>query len=87
MQPAANVTSGAGMDWHAIAWKRVYRTVKNVRQQLFRASRQGDLTRVRALQRLRLKRHGGTDDLANLRLVHHTCHRQIHSISAPLGVR
>ena len=28
------------------------------------------------------KQHGGTDDLANLRLVHHTCHRQIHSTSA-----
>jgi RNA-directed DNA polymerase len=33
------------------------------------------------------KKHGGTDDLVNLRLVHHTCHRQIHSSSAPLGVR
>jgi RNA-directed DNA polymerase len=33
------------------------------------------------------KKHGGTDDLANLRLVHHMCHRQIHSSSAPLGVR
>jgi len=33
------------------------------------------------------KHHGGTDDLANLRLVHQNCHRQIHSISAPLGVR
>jgi RNA-directed DNA polymerase len=33
------------------------------------------------------KRHGGTEDLTNLRLVHHTCHRQIHSSSAPLGVR
>jgi RNA-directed DNA polymerase len=33
------------------------------------------------------KKDRGTDDLANLRLVHHTCHRQIHSSSAPLGVR
>ena len=33
------------------------------------------------------KKHGGTEDLANLRVVHHTCHRQIHSSSAPLGVR
>jgi RNA-directed DNA polymerase len=33
------------------------------------------------------KKHGGTDDLANLRLVHHNCHRQIHSTSAPLGGR
>ena len=55
MQPAANVTSGDGVDWHAIDWKRVYRTVKNLRQRIFRASRQGDLTRVRSLQRLMLK--------------------------------
>ena len=33
------------------------------------------------------KESGGTDDLANLWLVHHPCHRQIHSSSAPLGVR
>jgi RNA-directed DNA polymerase len=33
------------------------------------------------------KKHGGQDDLANLRLVHDTCHRQIHSTSAPLEVR
>jgi RNA-directed DNA polymerase len=33
------------------------------------------------------KKSGGKDDLANLWLVHHTCHRQIHSSSAPLGVR
>jgi RNA-directed DNA polymerase len=32
------------------------------------------------------KYHGGMEDLANLRLVHHHCHRQIHSTSAPLGV-
>jgi RNA-directed DNA polymerase len=54
MQPAANVTSGDAEDWHAIDWKRVYRTVKNLRQRLFRASRDGDLTRVRSLQRLML---------------------------------
>jgi RNA-directed DNA polymerase len=33
------------------------------------------------------KKHGGTDDLVKLRLVHHTCPRQIHRSSAPLGVR
>ena len=55
MQPAANVTSGDAVDWQAIDWKRVYRTVKNLRQRIFRASRTGDLTRVRSLQRLMLK--------------------------------
>jgi RNA-directed DNA polymerase len=56
MQPAAHVTSGDGMDWQAIAWQRVYRTIKNLRPRIVLASRQGDLTRVRSLQRLMLKR-------------------------------
>jgi RNA-directed DNA polymerase len=33
------------------------------------------------------KKQGGTDVPGNLRLVHHPCHRQIHSTSAPPGVR
>jgi RNA-directed DNA polymerase len=52
MQPTAHVTSGDLPDWHAMEWKRVYRTVKNLRQRIFRASRDGDLKKVRALQRL-----------------------------------
>jgi RNA-directed DNA polymerase len=55
MQRAANVTSGDPRDWHAIDWKHVYRTVKNLRQRIFRASRDGDLTRARSLQRLMLR--------------------------------
>ena len=43
MQLAANVTSGDLVDWHSIDWKQVYRTVKNLRQRIFRASREGDL--------------------------------------------
>ena len=55
MQRAANVTSGDLLDWHAIDWKRVYRSVKNLRQWIFRASRDGDLKKVRSLQRLMLR--------------------------------
>jgi len=55
MQLAANVTSGDPVDWQAINWKRVYQTVKNLRQRIFRASREGDLKRVRSLQRLMLR--------------------------------
>jgi RNA-directed DNA polymerase len=33
------------------------------------------------------KQQGGMDDPANLRLVHANCHRQLHSTSAPPGVR
>jgi RNA-directed DNA polymerase len=55
MQCAANVTSGDVVDWHSIDWKHVYRTVKNLRQRIFRASGDGDLKHVRSLQRLMLK--------------------------------
>jgi RNA-directed DNA polymerase len=55
MQLAANVTSGDPVDWHATDWKQVYATVKNLRQRIFRASREGDLKRVRSLQRLMLR--------------------------------
>jgi RNA-directed DNA polymerase len=55
MQPAANVTSGDPLDWHAIEWKQVYRRVRNLRQRIFRASRDNDLKKVRSLQRLMLR--------------------------------
>ena len=55
MQLAANVTSGDPIDWQSINWKRVYQTVKNLRQRIFRAAREGDLKRVRSLQRLMLR--------------------------------
>jgi RNA-directed DNA polymerase len=55
MQRAASVTSGDLVDWYAINWKHVYRRVKNLRQRIFRASRDGDLKRVRSLQRLMLR--------------------------------
>jgi RNA-directed DNA polymerase len=43
-------------DWHVIAGKHGYRTVKNLRPRILRASRDGELKHVRSLQRLRLKR-------------------------------
>jgi hypothetical protein len=55
MQLAANVTSGDVANWQSINWKRVYQTVKNLRQRILRASREGDLKRVRSLQRLMLR--------------------------------
>ncbi len=55
MQLAANVTPDDILDWQAIDWKQVYRIVKNLRQRIFRASRAGDLKKVRSLQRLMLR--------------------------------
>lgn len=51
----ANVTSDGGWDWQSIDGQCVYRTVKNLRQRIFRASREGDLKKVRNLQRLMLR--------------------------------
>jgi hypothetical protein len=52
MPLAANATSGDRVDWQAINWKPVYRTVENLRQRIFQASRKGGLKRIRSLQRL-----------------------------------
>ena len=55
MQLAANVTPSDILNWHAIDWKHVHRIVKNLRQRIFRASREGNLKKVRSLQRLMLR--------------------------------
>jgi RNA-directed DNA polymerase len=67
MPLTAHVTSGDAGDWQAMDWKRVYRTVQNLRQRILRASSNGDLTRVRALQRLR--RHSRANARASGRRV------------------
>jgi RNA-directed DNA polymerase len=41
--------------WNAINWHRAIRTVRNLRQRLFRAAQEGDLKKVRSLQKLMLK--------------------------------
>jgi RNA-directed DNA polymerase len=55
MQPAAHVTSGDPVDWHAIDGPHAYRTVKHLRHRICRASRDGDRQRVRSRQRLMLR--------------------------------
>jgi RNA-directed DNA polymerase len=55
MQLTANVTPGDGLDGYASDWKQVYRTVKNLRQRIFGASRGGDPKKVRSLQQLMLR--------------------------------
>lgn len=50
----ANVTQRT-TDWQSIHWRKAYRAVRNLRQRIFKASRQTDWSRVRNLQRLLLK--------------------------------
>src|SRR5205814_8471900 len=42
-------------DWQATGWTRAYRTVRNLRQRIFRAAQEGNLKKVRSLQKLVLK--------------------------------
>ncbi len=45
----------AQTDWHAVNWRQANRTVRNLRQRIFRASRAGDRHKVRSLQKLMLR--------------------------------
>jgi RNA-directed DNA polymerase len=42
-------------DWNAINWRKANRTVRNLRYRIFRAAQEGNLKRVRSLQKLMLK--------------------------------
>ncbi len=42
-------------DWNAIHWKKANRTVRNLRQRIFRAAQEGNLKKVRSLQKLMVK--------------------------------
>jgi len=48
----SNVTTGT--NWSAVAWQKVNQSVTNLRQRIYRAAKQGDLKKVRSLQRLML---------------------------------
>jgi len=41
--------------WHAINWRKAYRMVRNLRRRIFRATRNGEIKKVRSLQKLLLK--------------------------------
>ena len=43
--------------WQAIDWHQANRRVRNLRRRIFRASRDGDLAKVRSLQKLALRSH------------------------------
>lgn len=50
----ATVTS-EHTDWNSINWKKANRNVRNLRQRIFRATQEGDIRKVRSLQKLMLK--------------------------------
>jgi|SRR5579872_6325163 len=42
-------------DWNAVDWRQAEKTVRNLRQRIFRATQEGNLKKVRSLQKLMLK--------------------------------
>lgn len=51
----ANGAEGRTTDWNTIDWHKVERTVRNLRQRIFRASKEGDHRKVKSLQKLMLR--------------------------------
>jgi len=55
-----NVTEHPATDWNAIDWRKANRKVVSLRQRIFRASREGNLKKVRSLQKLMLRSYSNT---------------------------
>jgi RNA-directed DNA polymerase len=53
MQTERNVSvTGRTTDWNNVNWRKANRTVKNLRRRIFKATQEGNLRKVRSLQRL-----------------------------------
>ena len=55
----ANVTNRQ-TDWNATDWRRANRIVRNLRYRIFGASNEGNLKKVRSLQKLMLRSYSNT---------------------------
>src|SRR5437764_4465845 len=47
-------------EWATVNWRQADRAVRNLRQRIFRATQEGDLKKVRSLQKLMLRSHANT---------------------------
>jgi RNA-directed DNA polymerase len=56
----ANGPEGELLDWRQIDWRASERSVRRLRQRIFTASKLGDLSRVRSLQKLMLRSRANT---------------------------
>jgi len=55
----ANETKGQ-TEWNAVNWRQANRAVRNLRQRIFKAERQGDHRKVKSLQKLMLRSYANT---------------------------
>ncbi|TJZ90067.1 hypothetical protein FCI23_55915 [Actinacidiphila oryziradicis] len=56
----ANGPQGEPLDWHRIDWASTEENVRRLRQRIFKATQEGDLGRVRNLQKLMLRSRSNT---------------------------
>lgn len=59
MQSNANVTERT-TEWQKVNWRKANSVVRNLRQRIFRATRQGNLKKVRSLQKLLMRNYSNT---------------------------
>lgn len=52
---AVNGPEGGSTDWRSIDWRKAEKEVRRLRQRIFTATREGDLKRVRNLQKMMLR--------------------------------
>lgn len=58
--PAVNGPEGVSVEWHSIDWARCEGNVRRLRQRIFKATQEGDLKKVRNLQKLMLRSQSNT---------------------------
>ncbi|WP_217167081.1 group II intron reverse transcriptase/maturase [Streptomyces sp. AC512_CC834] len=58
--PAVNGPKDATLVWHGIDWAGCEKNVRRLRQRIFKASQEGDLKKVRSLQKLMLRSRSNT---------------------------
>lgn len=58
--PAVNGPEGDLLDWHGIDWATCEENVRRLRQRIFKAAQDGDLKKVRNLQKLMLRNRSNT---------------------------
>lgn len=59
MQVIANGTTEQ-TDWRSVDWRKAERAVRNLRERIFKATKEGDYRKVRSLQKLLLRSHSNT---------------------------
>lgn len=58
--PGANGSEDVHLSWHRIDWATCEENVRRLRRRIFKATQDGDLKKVRNLQKLMLRSHSNT---------------------------